>query len=77
MNIPRPREGEAYSRFGFVNFVERVGAMKAVEDPQRPAIDGAELVVSALNRGLGAGGYRSLGNYYSLMACELGGGSGH
>ncbi len=45
VNIPRPREGEAYSRFGFVNFVERVAAMKAVEDPQRPAIDGAELVV--------------------------------
>ena len=54
VNIPRPREGEAYSRFGFVNFVERVGAMKAVEDPARPAIDGVELLVGGVG---GSGGF--------------------
>lgn len=44
-NIPRPREGRAHSDFGFVNFKERVGALKAVEGAERPTIEGAELKV--------------------------------
>ncbi|GAB4820056.1 hypothetical protein N2152v2_007102 [Parachlorella kessleri] len=81
VNIPRPREGEAYSRFGFVNFVERVGAMKAVEDPARPAIDGVELLVhygrTSEPRGdtQGGGGYGG-GGYGGGQEGGYGGGRG-
>ena len=45
VNIPRPREGDAHSKYGFVSYAERVGAMRAVEDPTKPEMDGTPLNV--------------------------------
>eukprot|EP00887_Chlorella_sp_A99_P007263 scaffold2.g7263.t1 len=45
VHIPRPRESEAFPRFGFVHFSERLAAMRAVEAPVKPEIDGQPLNV--------------------------------
>ena len=56
--IPRGRDG-ADPKFGFVHFRERVGAMHAVEDVERPELDGNMLNVSAAREGQlrGQGGW--------------------
>lgn len=45
VNIPRPKEGETHSKFGFVHFVERLAAARAVDDPEKPTLEGVELAV--------------------------------
>jgi heterogeneous nuclear ribonucleoprotein R len=64
VKIPRPRPGEARSTFGFVTFVERAAAARAVADVEgRPEIDTKQLTVKygrpdqqAMEAGRGGGG---------------------
>jgi hypothetical protein len=44
-HIPRPRDGDTHSKFGFVHFRERASAMRAVEDEEKPSLNGALLNV--------------------------------
>ena len=45
VNIPKPKEGSEGRRFGFVHFVERLAAARAVEDAVKPEIEGVQLAV--------------------------------
>lgn len=44
-HIPRPRDGDTHSKYGFVHFRERAAAMRAVEDVEKPELDGGLLNV--------------------------------
>ncbi|KAL4857414.1 Phototropin-1B [Chlorella vulgaris] len=83
-HIPRPRDGDTHSKFGFVHFRERASAMRAVEDEEKPSLNGALLNVrygrsdggqqqhggsGTMTRGGGGGGYGGGGG-------GAGGGSG-
>ena len=47
VHIPRPKDGDTHSKFGFVHFRERAGAVRAVEDEEKPQLEGTSLTVSA------------------------------
>ena len=46
VHIPRPKDGDTHSKFGFVHFRERAGAVRAVEDDDKPQLEGTSLTVS-------------------------------
>jgi hypothetical protein len=45
VHIPRPKDGDTHSKFGFVHFRERAGAVRAVEDDDKPQLEGTSLTV--------------------------------
>jgi heterogeneous nuclear ribonucleoprotein R len=45
VTIPRPKDGETFSKFAFVHFTERVAAMQAVQAESKPEVDGVVLMV--------------------------------
>lgn len=45
INIPRPKPGEEHAKFAFLHFAERLAAARAVDDIEKPSIDGIELAV--------------------------------
>lgn len=47
-HIPRARDGESHPKYGFVHFRERSSAVRAVEDLEKPQLDGALLNVRGI-----------------------------
>lgn len=45
VHIPRPKEGDSHSKFGFIHFRDRGAASRAVEDDHKPEMDGVTLNV--------------------------------
>ncbi|KAL4448889.1 hypothetical protein ABPG77_007606 [Micractinium sp. CCAP 211/92] len=45
VHIPRPKEGDTHSKFGFIHFRDRGAASRAVEDDHKPEMDGVTLNV--------------------------------
>ncbi|KAG7671347.1 hypothetical protein Ndes2437B_g03988 [Nannochloris sp. 'desiccata'] len=45
VTIPRPKDGETFSKYAFVHFTERVAAAHAVQAEEKPEIDGVALTV--------------------------------
>lgn len=45
VHIPRPKEGDSHSKFGFIHFRDRGAASRAVEDDHKPEMDGVALNV--------------------------------
>ena len=53
MHIPRPKDGDTHSKFGFVHFRDRSGAVRAVEELEKPQLNGTSLTVSGGEGGWG------------------------
>ena len=64
VNIPRPKDGEGFSKFAFVHFTERVAAAHAVEAEEKPEIDGVTLAVKYGSSSGGGGGGGGHGGYH-------------
>lgn len=56
VHIPRPKEGDSHSKFGFIHFRDRGAASRAVEDDHKPEMDGVTLNVRAAGGRGGQGG---------------------
>jgi heterogeneous nuclear ribonucleoprotein R len=73
--IPRPKDGETFSKYAFVHFTERVAAAHAVQAEEKPEVDGVQLTVkygrtegsSHQQQQHGGGGGRGGGGYHNYQ----------